>query len=97
MTRTLWLCAAALVACAHAATAQNTSVPTVTLNATGTVVGQTNGLTGLDQFLGIPYARPPVGALRFAAPVPLVANSSRVITATAYGPSCLQVPSVSYF
>lgn len=96
MMQSFRLCVVALIACAPAVFAQNVTVPTITLNATGTIVGQTNGLTGLDQFLGIPYAQPPVGALRFAAPVPLVANSSRVITATAYGPSCLQVPSVSY-
>lgn len=97
MTRILSLCVAFLVACAPAIVARNTSVPIVSLNTTGTVIGQTDGLTGLDEFLGIPYARPPVGPLRFAAPVPLVSNSSRVITATAHGPSCLQAPSVSYF
>ncbi|MDI3290476.1 carboxylesterase/lipase family protein [Polyangium sp. 15x6] len=49
----------------------------------GTFKGQTN------VFLGIPYAAPPVGALRWKPPVPAAAWSAP-LDATAYGPACLQ-------
>lgn len=75
--------------------AQNGTAPSVTLNGTGTVVGVTNPATALDTFLGIPYAQAPVGSLRFAAPIALSNNASRVIRATSYGPVCPQPPSVN--
>ena len=74
---------------------QDSTAPSVTLNSTGTVVGVTDPTTGLDTFLGIPYARPPVGSRRFAAPVALSDDPSRTIQATEYGPVCPQPPSVS--
>lgn len=40
------------------------------------------------KFLGIPYAEPPVGDLRFAPPQTKV--SEGVVNATAFGPSCMQ-------
>ncbi|KAK4991545.1 hypothetical protein LTR50_001739 [Elasticomyces elasticus] len=40
------------------------------------------------QFLGIPYAEPPVGQLRFAPPKPKQHGGS--LDATAFGPSCIQ-------
>ncbi len=43
--------------------------------------------------LGIPYAAPPVGRLRFAAPAP-VGRWTGVREATAYGASCPQPPSL---
>ena len=46
-----------------------------------------------DVFLGIPYAAPPIGKLRFAPPVELEPWKSRgVLDATHFGPDCLQVP-----
>jgi para-nitrobenzyl esterase len=44
-------------------------------------------------FLGIPFAAPPVGALRFAAPRP-AARWSGVRDATHFGSACAQVPGV---
>ncbi|MFJ8000903.1 carboxylesterase/lipase family protein [Streptomyces sp. NPDC096310] len=55
--------------------------------ATGRLRGRREG--GVAVFRGIPYAQPPVGALRFAAPSP-AAGWAGVRDAGAYGPSCPQ-------
>jgi carboxylesterase type B len=47
---------------------------------------------GVDQFLGIPYAAPPTGALRWAAPQP-AASWHGVRPATSYGGRCAQLAS----
>ncbi|PBK67647.1 alpha/beta-hydrolase [Armillaria solidipes] len=57
----------------------------------GTFTGQ--NIKGLDRWLGIPFALPPVGDLRFKAPVPVPTNSSRVQhDATTFGDACPQPP-----
>ncbi|MFE2283659.1 carboxylesterase/lipase family protein [Streptomyces sp. NPDC059443] len=56
----------------------------------GTVEGRT-GPGGTAVFRGIPYAAPPVGALRFAAPAPPEAWDG-VRDAGAYGPTAPKVP-----
>ncbi|EOD45421.1 putative carboxylesterase type b protein [Neofusicoccum parvum UCRNP2] len=48
-------------------------------------------IPGVDQFLGIPYAAPPIGPLRFADPAPYTSGSPTTeFNATNYGPGCLQ-------
>ena len=53
----------------------------------GTVEGKDDGK--VKSFLGIPYAQPPVGNLRWMAPVPL-AKWSGVKKATEFGSHCMQ-------
>ncbi|KAK5271243.1 hypothetical protein LTR96_003067 [Exophiala xenobiotica] len=84
-SKALW---AALVAATLAQA--RTAAPTVSAPA-GTFAGNTS-IQGLDQFLGIPYANPPTGALRFANPEPFNGSLSKPYNATAYGPGCLQNP-----
>jgi para-nitrobenzyl esterase len=55
--------------------------------ATGAVRGLANG--AVDEFLGIPYAAPPVGALRWQPPQP-AAKWSGVREATQFAPHCPQ-------
>ncbi|XP_013418765.1 carboxylesterase 1C-like [Lingula anatina] len=58
----------------------------------GDVIGTTKtiGNTTVHAYLGIPYAEPPLGDLRFKKPVPKAAWSSP-LNATKYGPICLQM------
>src|SRR5579875_4208087 len=65
----------------------------VASTATGRVRGRTVG--GTDEFLGIPYAAPPVGPLRWQPPQP-AAPWSGVREATAFGPACPQ-PAIRAF
>lgn len=58
-----------------------------------TKVGSFHGLYkgGAREFLGIPYAQPPVGDLRFAAPVPASSiPHNTVYNATNWAPFCVQ-------
>ncbi|KUJ09773.1 chlorogenic acid esterase precursor [Mollisia scopiformis] len=69
----------------------STNAVSLTVDTTvGTVYGLINGSNpNVAQFLGIPYAEPPVGQLRWAPPVPK--SPVGVIDATYFGPSCPQV------
>jgi para-nitrobenzyl esterase len=51
---------------------------------------------GVMEFLGIPYAAPPVGNLRWMPPVEH-ASWSNVLQATAYGPTCAQITTLGVF
>src|SRR6185295_15863847 len=62
--------------------------------ADGPVVGPE--LRGVYRFLGIPYAKPPIGELRWRPPQP-VAKWTGVRTATKFGPTCAQVTTLGPF
>ncbi|KAH7038482.1 Alpha/Beta hydrolase protein [Macrophomina phaseolina] len=50
---------------------------------------------GVDQFLSIRYAEPPIGSLRFADPEPYHSGSpDQEVDTSSYGPGCLQDPTL---
>jgi para-nitrobenzyl esterase len=53
------------------------------------LIGEQLGDTGIAAFRGIPFAEPPVGALRWRAPQPLATKRERR-DATRFGPACMQ-------
>lgn len=71
------------------------SEPRLTVKTTsGTIHGFINDTApAVRQFLGIPYAEPPLGPLRFAPPEPK--TSKGYIDATRFGNSCMQQFSTS--
>ena len=78
----------ALVAVASLWVAQPTHAQVKDVDVTG---GKVSGVAanGIVSFKGIPFAAPPVGALRWKAPQPVKAWTG-VKQATEYGPSCMQ-------
>ena len=66
----------------------NTTAPSaVTRN--GTLVGRYEPAYDTDYFLGIPYAQPPVGDLRFRTPRSLNESWTGTRNATEYSPQCI--------
>ncbi len=82
---------AGLLAAVAAAAAVPPATPVVE-----TTGGSVQGLedNGVDAFLGLPYAAPPVGALRFAPPSPH-AGWEGILDATSRGAPCMQMYSPS--
>lgn len=60
----------------------------------GTISGLSYPQYGVETFLGIPFAQPPTGSLRFAAPkaLPAASPSASVFDASQYGHACIQDP-----
>jgi len=67
--------------------------PTTRDTAQGPVRGMLSDSGDMLVFRGIPYAAPPVGQLRFAAPEP-APSRTEVLEATAFGPDCAQAGGV---
>ncbi len=76
---------AGVATCVPAEAAPSTAVVVTTLD--GAVQGTTVGT--MDEFLGLPYAAPPVGSLRWSPPHPPAPWSGTRLAAT-FGPNCPQ-------
>ena len=75
----------------YGASATAAGTPPVVQIDTGRLAGIHDAATGLDEFKGIPYAAPPVGALRWKPPQPVTAWTG-VRRADRFGPRCMQRP-----
>lgn len=75
------------VACIAGTTSAAACPPTAKLS-TGTYYGVQSTEYAQDKFLGIPYAQPPVGRLRFASPEPLTESFGQR-NATNFGWMCI--------
>jgi len=79
----------ALAAAGPVASASQAGGP-VAATADGAVQGLASASGAINEFLGVPYAAPPVGALRWQPPQP-AASWPGVRDATQFGPHCPQV------
>ena len=90
--------AAGLVLAASALVTGVVAAPAASAHAGGLIVRTDKGLIegkfaeSTDQFLGVPYAAPPAGALRWAAPQP-APRWPGLRPATSYGGRCAQLAS----
>ena len=79
----------AFICISSLAFAQSTSSTVTLLN--GTIQGGRCSSTDVNYFFSIPFAQPPVGDLRLAAPVGYDTKYSGTLDATQQGPSCPQL------
>ncbi|XP_041505737.1 carboxylesterase 1C-like isoform X2 [Microtus oregoni] len=89
----MWLCALVLASLAVCTIWGHPSSPPIVNTVHGKVLGKYVSLEGFAQpvavFLGVPFAKPPLGSLRFAPPEP-AEPWSFMKNATSYPPMCSQ-------
>ncbi|MFT6047401.1 MAG: para-nitrobenzyl esterase, partial [Arenicella sp.] len=73
---------------------QQSNVPTIEANGVS-YHGRYTLERGVQEFLGIPFAQPPIDDLRWAPPIPvtiLSEQTSQTVVTTEFAPACLQGP-----
>ncbi len=88
VTRKFLFCLSMFASVSLAGTGAAASSPVTMETTSGRVSGTTDGT--VSRFLGIPYAEPPVGFLRWRPPVP-AGYRAKTIDATAFGAPCPQL------
>ena len=84
----LFLCSMLVAGLCLVTITQSYAEPTAVVNApAGELQGQTDG--AINIFKGVPFAQPPVGDLRWKAPIPMP-RWPGVKSATEFGPECIQ-------
>ncbi|KAI1130999.1 Alpha/Beta hydrolase protein [Nemania abortiva] len=84
----------AILSSTSSASADSTAIAPSVVIKNGTIYGHhLAGPWNQDLFLGIPYAQPPTGPLRFKWPRPVNESFPAPLDATAYGYSCYQAGS----
>lgn len=73
----------------HVVTVTNGTVSPVAVTLNGTFEGVHSSAYNQDYFLGVPYAQPPLGQLRFRNPQSLNSSFSEVKLAAEYYPECV--------
>ncbi|XP_034378288.1 liver carboxylesterase 1 isoform X1 [Arvicanthis niloticus] len=91
----MWLCTLGLISLTTCLSLGYPSSPPVVNTVHGKVLGKYISLEGFEQpvavFLGVPFAKPPLGSLRFAPPQP-AEPWNFVKNTTSYPPLCYQNP-----
>ncbi|KAF9048751.1 alpha/beta-hydrolase [Panaeolus papilionaceus] len=77
---------------AHAAVAAPGAAPNLSIRTTSGIFRGVSTSARTEKWLGIPFAKPPIGSLRFKAPEPNTLSPSVIQNATAFGDACPQPP-----
>jgi para-nitrobenzyl esterase len=85
----LWAICVIIISLITNASADNPLTPPVAVTRSGLVVGSTTP-DGVSEFLGIPYAAPPIGASRWTPPKPYGLFPGFQWQATQFGSECTQ-------
>src|SRR5688572_29726938 len=86
---TIWLGVVLLVMTSSLYAQRNDGFPVQVKIDNGIIEGLYDTRSGLQQYFGIPFAKPPVGDLRWKAPQPLE-NWKGVLSTKAFGPRPMQ-------